>query len=120
MIKMLVAFFFMFCIGWFVSFQINPYGFCDDHSDPKLKKDYYECFPLGFKLKKGSVLERAPENKFPWEQTGGRNYHNNRNKKKKNKVDCSKYYKILESENWEEEVYSIPSSCLDNLDDLEI
>lgn len=67
-IKIAISIFLMACIVWFISFQLNPNSVCKEHSDPKLRKDYYECNPGGFALEKGTILERDPDHHFLWEQ----------------------------------------------------
>ena len=68
--QMSLTIFFISLIGWFVSFQYDPYRMCKDHPDPALRKDFYECEPGGFSLEKGTTLERSPEERFPWEKHG--------------------------------------------------
>lgn len=60
----------LFGIGWFVSFQYDPYRVCVDHPDPSMKKDFYLCEPGGFILQKGTRLERPEDDRFPWEKHG--------------------------------------------------
>lgn len=69
-VKLIIAFGVLFVIGWFVSFQYDPYRVCKDHSDSSMKRDFYECEPGGFVLEKGTKLERNPEDRFPWEKHG--------------------------------------------------
>lgn len=57
----------LFAIGWFVSFQYDPYRVCVD--DPQ-NKDLYLCEPGGFNLQKGTRLERPADDKFIWEKRG--------------------------------------------------
>lgn len=66
-IKLIPAFLFFFLIAWFVSFQFNPYKWCDDHPDPEKSKTHFICEPFGFELEKGSWLERSPDHKFAGE-----------------------------------------------------
>ena len=123
--KLLIAGFFIFCIGWFVSFQYDPYNVCRDHSEPEMKKEYYECEPLGFAIKKGSLLERPPEDRFVWEKRGqyiiedGTKQNKDKEIQRK-KAECSQYHNILDSENWEEEIDNVPAHCLDSLENLEL
>jgi hypothetical protein len=59
---------FLYGIGWFISFSLNPYNICVDHPDRDLKKEFYQCKPFSFVLKKGTILERKENQKtFPWE-----------------------------------------------------
>lgn len=60
----------LFGIGWFVSFQYDPYRVCVDHPDRELKKDFFLCEPGGFTLQKGTRLERPADDRFPWEKNG--------------------------------------------------
>lgn len=60
----------LFAIGWFVSFQYDPYRVCVDHPEADLKKDFYLCEPGGFTLEKGTRLERPADDRFPWEKNG--------------------------------------------------
>jgi hypothetical protein len=57
----------LFAIGWFVSFQYDPYNVCVD--DPG-NKDLFMCEPGGFSLKKGTRLERPADDQFIWEKRG--------------------------------------------------
>jgi hypothetical protein len=57
----------LFAIGWFVSFQYDPYRVCVD--DPH-DKNLYLCEPGGFNLQKGTRLERPKDDQFPWEKHG--------------------------------------------------
>lgn len=57
----------LYAIGWFVSFQYDPYRVCRNHpTDKRL----YLCEPFGFELEKGTRLERPDEDRFPWEKKG--------------------------------------------------
>lgn len=60
----------LFAIGWFVSFQYDPYRVCVDHPDPQMKNNFYLCEPGGFTLQKGTRLERPEDDRFPWEKHG--------------------------------------------------
>ncbi len=60
----------LFAIGWFISFQYDPYRVCVDHPESAMKQDYYLCEPGGFTLQKGTRLERPPEDRFIWEKHG--------------------------------------------------
>lgn len=60
----------LFAIGWFVSFQYDPYRVCVDHPDPTLTKDFYLCQPFEFTMQKGTRLERPADDKFIWEKHG--------------------------------------------------
>ena len=67
-LKMIPAIAAFFAIAWFVSFQFNPYKWCDDHPDPAKSKDYFICEPFGFEVEKGSWLERSPDHRFAGEE----------------------------------------------------
>lgn len=67
-IKITISLIIMASIAWFISFQLNPKSLCKDHSDPSMKKDYYECIPGGFALEKGTILEQDPDHHFLWDQ----------------------------------------------------
>ncbi len=60
----------LFAIGWFVSFQYDPYRVCVDHPEADKKKHYYLCEPGGFTLQKGTRLERPEDDRFIWEKRG--------------------------------------------------
>lgn len=45
-----------YALGWFISFQTDPYTFCEDHPKKELTENYYLCQPFDFTLKKG-ILE---------------------------------------------------------------
>lgn len=82
----------LYGIGWFISFELNPYNICVDHTDKDLARDYYQCKPFAFTLKKGTVLERKENQRtFPWEQ-------NNQNMPKSEDIDQIKRRKAAERE----------------------
>ena len=60
----------LFAIGWFVSFQYDPYRVCKDHPEADKKKDFYLCEPGGFTLQKSTRLERPEDDRFIWEKRG--------------------------------------------------
>lgn len=61
-------------LAWFIQFQLNPETICQDHPDPKKRKDYYQCEPFGFDLKKGTFLDRRGGNQIAlWHQITGDN-----------------------------------------------
>lgn len=51
-IQVILALVFFLVIGFFVAFNMNPESVCQDHSDRKLRKQFYECTPLKIKVKK--------------------------------------------------------------------
>lgn len=57
----------LFAIGWFVSFQYDPYRVCVNHPTNKY---LYLCKPFDFELEKGTRLERNDDDRFPWEKKG--------------------------------------------------
>lgn len=70
LIKLIFILSAFFIIGWFVSFQYDPYRVCVDHPEVGMRRDYYLCEPGGFTLEKGTRLERTAEERFPWEKHG--------------------------------------------------
>lgn len=66
-VKLIPAIISLFIMGWFISFQFNPYNWCDDHPDPEKTQTHYICEPFGFDLEKGSWLERSPDHQFAGE-----------------------------------------------------
>lgn len=115
--KYLLAACFFSAIMWFVSFQYSPYNFCKDHPDPKLSKHFYLCKPFGFKLEKGTLLER--KRPFVWEKQGQyflRSKVKEEKPVKKKKNECDKYHSLLDREDWEKYIDSVPSHCLDSLE----
>lgn len=67
LIKLLPAAAAFFVVAWFVTFQFNPYQWCDDHPEQEKKDEYYLCEPFGFELKKG-VIDRPVNDKFAGEE----------------------------------------------------
>lgn len=56
----ILAFFFW----WYVSWSINPYRYCLDHSDKKKRADFYEhCEPFDIEMKASWRFIDDPENR---------------------------------------------------------
>lgn len=53
----------LYCVGWFITFQTNPYKNCIDHPNKKMRSHYYYCEPFGFELKKGFIDKKVST---PW------------------------------------------------------
>jgi hypothetical protein len=66
-LKQLLHFLLLGCIiywvYWFLMFESNPYTYCQEHPDRRLRADYYFCQPFGFNLRKGFIDKNAPT---PW------------------------------------------------------
>mgnify|MGYP003332779465 CR=1 FL=1 len=49
-----------YVLGWFITFQKDPYENCIDHPDEVLTEEYYLCEPFGFTIKKGLIENHNP------------------------------------------------------------
>ena len=123
LIKLTVAFSVIFVIGWFAAIQYNPYNFCDDHPEEKMKRDYYICEPFGIEVEKTSRLFRKEKERVSWEVREDYKRDNKRKKpvkSRRNSPDCEDLDLYLNSNDWdEEELSKIPEHCLDDIDNLE-
>lgn len=109
LIKIILISLALFGIGWFVSFQYDPYRVCVDHPEKALKKDFYLCEPGGFTLQKGTRLERPDEDRFPWEKHGDV-IIGTENPRKRYKKEESEMKNNLESFNCRPEFYELSDS----------
>ena len=110
--QMILTAFFLFVIGWFVSFQYNPYKLCKDHPDLALRRKFYQCEPGGFDLEKGTMLERSPEEMFPWEKHGDKIIGTNTRIKEKIQKKTKEEDKENKKYNCRPEFYEIKSKDL--------
>ena len=63
-IKKIIVLAFILCIWWYISWSINPYRYCVDHPDPKLKEIYYaQCEPFDIEMKKSWRVITDPHNR---------------------------------------------------------
>lgn len=91
-----LAFAFM---AWFVSFQFNPYKWCDDHPDAAKSKKYFICEPFGIEVEKGTWLERNVDHRFAGENK--KIYVHKNNAPTKKQYDCQDSNVLLTKEGYD-------------------
>lgn len=89
-----------FAVAWFVSFQFNPYRWCDDHPDPELRDDYFLCEPFGFDLDKSNYyVTRDPNDRFAGEDK--RIYLKKDGKKTKKDYNCNEATTLMTQDGYD-------------------